>query len=311
MATRLDNLIEQYRKAIGDQDIGPEMSPMQQALIQFAPAAIGGVVGALSKEPGGLAAGVGIGGEAGSKALSTMSQARESAKERKAKVGEKAFDLAMKQAQQEQESQFKRRELDIKEREAAGKQLAQDQKLPASQATEIGSIDAAEKQLFDIENSVAQNQEVMGPFMGRIATLSPYSSTARVFDAQMKIAAQNIGKSLEGGKLTDEDIRRYREMLPNLADTPDVAVGKIAQVRQLLSDRKRTQVEALRKAGYQTGRFETQDQVASMGDMLPPGMKVNLQRQGIPEAKPKTIRQNGVTFQLNEQTGEYTPVTGR
>lgn len=313
----ISELVEEYRKALEGKEKEEGLSTLQQALIQFGPALVGGAVGALSGEPGGAAAGAGIGSEVGTKMLGDIRAATEAKAQRQAKLGEKAFELASKDVESREAKRFKERELALKEREAAGKdggiEKMMAQKLPAGQAADLGALDAASAQLLGIEQAVQKSQDIMGPIAGRLTTLSPYASKARIFDAEMKIAAQNIGKSLEGGKLTDEDIRRYREMLPNMADTPEVALGKVRTIRQLLADRKQTQVEALRRAGFQTHQFEAQNQTAAMGDALPPGLMVDLQRRGavpaVPEApKAKRVTQGGVVFELDDASGQYRPV---
>lgn len=131
--------------------------------------------------------------------------------------------------------------------------------LTTEQSKGLADLNASEQQLDALEGAIIQNAGSMGPIAGRLAALNPYGTEAKAFDAQMKLAAQNIGKSLEGGKLTDGDIARYREMLPDLKDTPEVASAKLAGVKTLLRQRKSAELGTLRKSGYDVSHFGEED----------------------------------------------------
>ena len=74
----------------------------------------------------------------------------------------------------------------------------------------------------------------MGPVFGRAYATNPWDPNVREFESNMAMTSQVIGKYLEGGKLTDQDIIRYRGMLPQMSDTPEVARRKTSLVRDLL-----------------------------------------------------------------------------
>ncbi len=187
-------------------------------------------------------------------------------------VGLKEKEMLATQKHRAGQLGLEREELAAKrEIEAAKLAKGQDSKILTGEQTKaLADIDSAGAQMSSLEAAVADNADIMGPIAGRISSASPWATKAKAFDAQMKIAAQNIGKSLEGGKLTDSDILRYREMLPQITDTPDIAKAKIAGVNQLLSQRRNSELDTLKRAGYGVGGFE---QVA--------------QQQGGPKAKPQ------------------------
>lgn len=133
--------------------------------------------------------------------------------------------------------------------------LGQGKALSGEQTKDIADFDAADMQLNSLSSAIDKNSEAMGPIAGRLAALNPYGTKTKAFDSQMKIAAQNIGKSLEGGKLTDMDITRYREMLPSLHDTPELAKEKIANLQELISQRRQAAVGTMGNAGYNVKRL--------------------------------------------------------
>lgn len=127
--------------------------------------------------------------------------------------------------------------------------------LTAEQAKGLADIQASETQLKDIAAAIEKNKEIMGPVVGRLKTFSPYETGSKTFDAQMKVAAQVIGKSLEGGKLTDADLLRYRQMLPSIADTPEVASGKLENIRTLLAQKRAADLQVFQQSGYDVSKF--------------------------------------------------------
>ena len=96
----------------------------------------------------------------------------------------------------------------------------------------------------------------LGPVVGRLKSLNPWDTEAKLLEAETLKAAQNIGRYMEGGKLADKDIERYRMMLPNITDTPEVAKGKAAAVREMVESKHGKSLESLGAQGYNTAGFE-------------------------------------------------------
>lgn len=134
--------------------------------------------------------------------------------------------------------------------------------LPATEALAFGSSNAAFQALGDAGKAFEANKDISGPMKGRwtqlqgAMELGDDGTKAKIFDAQLKANAQIIGKSLEGGKLTDQDIERYKQMLPNLNDSPDAAKGKIAVLQSILAQKQNAESTALGDSGYNTGSIQ-------------------------------------------------------
>lgn len=130
--------------------------------------------------------------------------------------------------------------------------------VPAGEAVQTGGATSASKALADSGILFESNSAIVGPWQGRVSGLMASGEVgdtgkrAKSFDAQLKSNAQNIGKYLEGGKLTNEDIDRYKEMLPNLRDSKESAKDKIAILQRMIATKQESELAALKGAGYNT-----------------------------------------------------------
>jgi hypothetical protein len=102
--------------------------------------------------------------------------------------------------------------------------------------------------LDNLDETIDLHKGKMGPVNGWAAMRNPYDTDAQDFQAQVMTAAQVIGKSLEGGKMTDQDIQRYAKILPQITDTPAVAKRKLRSIKGLLKNVQSNQMEFYRNA---------------------------------------------------------------
>jgi hypothetical protein len=126
-------------------------------------------------------------------------------------------------------------------------------------ATEIGKFNEGNQipsMLDDLETTITNNKDMFGPIAGRWASMSPWDERAKTAESQLTAAAQTVGKHLEGGVLRAEDVPKYRKMLPDMSDTPEVAANKLATVRRLLVNRQNSDVEALKNGGYDVSSID-------------------------------------------------------
>ncbi|MCL5071909.1 MAG: hypothetical protein M1308_13600 [Actinobacteria bacterium] len=111
---------------------------------------------------------------------------------------------------------------------------------------------------------------LFGPVTGRLGQLNPYNVEAQSIDDDLRRASQVIGRFMEGGVLRKEDEEKYRKMLPQLTDTPDVARNKLEGVKQLLSDKATQMVN-----DYITGGYDATDFIGVLSDIGGQGKKYN------------------------------------
>ncbi len=119
-----------------------------------------------------------------------------------------------------------------------------------SALTQAGSFDSSHKLLNDLEGTLKGNSDSIGPIMGRLSSLNPYDTTGELIDSQTQMLTQEFGKALEGGKLSDQDYRKYLNMMPQRKNTPEVALGKLSQIRRLLQEKEAGFRDALVEGGY-------------------------------------------------------------
>jgi hypothetical protein len=110
--------------------------------------------------------------------------------------------------------------------------------------------------LNDLKATIKNNEKSFGPVAG-LAKFNPYSEKAATIQSQFKTAAQLVGKYMEGGVLRKEDESKYEKMLPQITDTPAVAQNKIDIVMKLLIDKYNTNVNSLKKQGYNISGLPT------------------------------------------------------
>lgn len=155
--------------------------------------------------------------------------------------------------------------------------------------------------LSEVAKTIDANQDYFGykaglanTELGRFAMPKDYEKS-KTIDSQMRASSQAFGKYMEGGVLRKEDEEKYRKMFPQITDTPQVAKNKLAVVQNMLVQKQQSDLNALQAQGYDI-----------TGLQLPAGSGVNLPNILTGKSnKPKTVIQNGFTYTLNEQTGEY------
>lgn len=129
-------------------------------------------------------------------------------------------------------------------------------KLPPNTVLSLNEGQSVARLLPDVEIAIKNNEDIFGPMSGRMKKANPYNTVAQTVDARMRTASQAFGRFMEGGVLRKEDEEKYRQMFPQLADTPDVAKNKLKIVRRQLLQEYKSKRESLGKSGYDVGGFE-------------------------------------------------------
>lgn len=113
--------------------------------------------------------------------------------------------------------------------------------------------------LDKLETLINENKDKFGAITGSKIPFTNKSTFGKEYDKlqdDLSRAAQVVGKFLEGGKLAEGDIGRYREMLPALNDRDyTVALDKLDGVRTIIQDYYNNSIEDLRGSGYNTAGF--------------------------------------------------------
>lgn len=142
---------------------------------------------------------------------------------------------------------------------------AQQQKervLPGSHVENFGTAESAFSALDDARKLTNETyKDIVGPTTGlgsKLAATFEFGDRgvrAKELDAALSARAQTIGKYLEGGKMTDQDITRYKAMLPTITDSPAVADSKVQNLQRLLAQKQNAELSNFENAGYDVGKI--------------------------------------------------------
>lgn len=114
---------------------------------------------------------------------------------------------------------------------------------------QVSDLKASLDMMTMLEPTLDSYKDVLGPIGGKLKSLNPYDTRAQDFKSQMMAVAQVVGRAMEGGVLRQEDVSKYRAILPQITDTLAVVKRKIQNVKKILnqqiSSRSNQAVESL------------------------------------------------------------------
>lgn len=103
---------------------------------------------------------------------------------------------------------------------------------------EINTLTQTEGALTDVANlyEAISETNIVGPLSGRVRGANPYDLNAQSLQAEIDRVRQVVSKALEGGVLRKEDEEKYKKILPTLTDTKGLALNKLKQLEEKLSE---------------------------------------------------------------------------
>lgn len=123
-------------------------------------------------------------------------------------------------------------------------------------ATEIQQIQALQQAGRDLSSLSAAYGEIGdkdwgGPVAGRIKALDPTNPNISRISNLVTAATPNLARGVfrEVGVLTDEDIKRYRKLLPDYTDTAAQRTQKLADLQKRLAEQTDETLRTLQAAG--------------------------------------------------------------
>ena len=119
-------------------------------------------------------------------------------------------------------------------------------KLPASEAVALGGADAAVKA---IDALGADWDKLASEFGSGVKQFVP-GTDANLYMPSLNTTTQVVGKYLEGGKLTDADVPKYRAMMPQPQDTEAQKRAKVNALKRLIENKRAEESKSLKGAGY-------------------------------------------------------------
>lgn len=132
-------------------------------------------------------------------------------------------------------------------------------------ANRIAEVNQSIAQAKDLESLVGKTGP--GSYVGTkvpdaVTALTGWGADSKSRLATIALVKQIIGKGLEEGVLRAEDERKYEKILPTISDATPVVKSKIAQLQQMLLNKREERLSALEDAGYDTSRFRARAEAA-------------------------------------------------
>lgn len=135
--------------------------------------------------------------------------------------------------------------------------------LSQTEVDRIAALSQAENDLNTLEQLYATlGQDYGGPLSGRLrsaaGSVTGMNEGIVALENAVTAATPNLARGVfrEVGVLTDEDIKRYKQLLPQATDSAAARKVKIEQLRKRIREGKRETMEQLRKAGRDVTGFE-------------------------------------------------------
>lgn len=139
----------------------------------------------------------------------------------------------------------------------AGKELSQ------STISNLAAFKALPDLTSDLKENLDEIKDTLGPATGRatIADLKTVqagkgSAKAAAFNSKLTLVTQNMVKAFQGSRPSDRDLTEFKNALPKLSDTPEVAVAKIDAAMELLEQAQRSRIESFKAQGFNIKGFE-------------------------------------------------------
>jgi len=134
----------------------------------------------------------------------------------------------------------------------ASNQSVSGTRLPADKVVMLSDANFLPSLLDNLEITINDNLKLFGVISGRV----PFSEDRLKIDAQLRAAAQTVGRFMEGGVLRKEDEEKYYRMLPQLTDlNPNVALSKLQGVREMLALKYNGYLIDFANSGYNVSNF--------------------------------------------------------
>jgi hypothetical protein len=142
---------------------------------------------------------------------------------------------------------------EVKEKEKA--------KLLQTQITKLENINAAQTTLNEINSVLKEVGNTKGPVVGRVRQLLGgvgYDKLAIRLNNLVDSLTPGLARGVFGevGVLTDDDVRRYKALIPNITRNPEVADAIMKDLMSTLNSRRQISIDVWDKAGFDVDNFK-------------------------------------------------------
>jgi len=161
---------------------------------------------------------------------------------------------------------------------------------------ELAATSASVKQLDDMMQGASKLGLWFNP-ADKVRALNPWDVDAQSFQQHVAATKQVIGKGLEGGVLRKEDEVKYEKIIPNLGDRKDVLVNKANQLRDMLVQKYKSNVQFLQAGERNVSGLPTiPDKTITFGESPERNELIKKAKEGDKKAQ-KYLNSQGVKWQ--------------
>lgn len=183
------------------------------------------------------------------KSTKNFSVSYESVRKDRLEEEKKQFDAFQAQASRQERKQEKE--------EKKGEKF----KLLQSHLEKFNNIDSAESTLNDIQSVLSEIGNTSGPMVGKVRQIIGgvgYDKLAIRLNNLVDSLTPGLARGVFGevGVLTDEDVKRYKALIPNITRDPETAKILMDDLIRTIKERKRITINNLDKAGYDVKNFQ-------------------------------------------------------
>lgn len=144
--------------------------------------------------------------------------------------------------------------IDLSPPNSEGKTLSQ------TEVDRIAALNQAEMDIASLEEMYqGLGVDFGGPISGRLKSLFSAGQNANIIGLENAITAAtpNLARGVfrEVGVLTDEDVKRYKSLLPSPNDTEEVRKRKFSQLRKRIEEGRKDLMGAMEKSGRDVSGF--------------------------------------------------------
>ena len=135
-------------------------------------------------------------------------------------------------------------------KEGAGKELT------SEMVTKLSQFDSVKMSMGEIKQTMAGIDR--GPITGFLREKNPYDVDAQYLNKLVESVVPGLARTVFGevGVLTDADVKRYKEMVPNMKTEEQVAEALIKMLDKKIEASYDGYIKTAKKAGYNVSGFE-------------------------------------------------------
>ncbi len=137
------------------------------------------------------------------------------------------------------------------QQDRADRAAAKPTKIPSSEVSNLSQADSAIETIDKLSTEWDDKASATG---SSVKGLIP-GTDANLYQTSADAAAQLVGGYLEGGKLGEADLPRYKAMVPQRTDSEAKKAYKVEILKDLISKKRASQLKGFGEAGYDTSGF--------------------------------------------------------